>query len=126
MNKEQHMVELFHAKYGVTIRLKPTIVGEKVAYLRKKLITEEVTEICDAINRQDLVAIADALVDTLYVVYGTAVSYGIDLEPIFEEVHRSNMTKSDEIREDGKVMKGEDWSPPDIIPILKQQGAVKP
>jgi predicted HAD superfamily Cof-like phosphohydrolase len=75
-----------------------------------------------AANDENLVKVADALADLLYVVYGTGVSYGIDLEPIFKEVHESNMSKGDpEVLRtpSGKVPKAKNYRPPDLQPILE-------
>jgi predicted HAD superfamily Cof-like phosphohydrolase len=89
-----------------------------------KLITEEFNELCDAEEANDLVEIADALADIIYIACGTAVSYGIPLDKVFEEVHRSNMAKLVDgkvlRREDGKVQKPEGWTPPDIEGVLKK------
>jgi predicted HAD superfamily Cof-like phosphohydrolase len=81
---------------------------------------EELSELEKAMEEGDLVGIADGLADLLYVVYGTSVSYGIDVRPIFEEVHRTNMAKvGGAVREDGKVLKPDGWLPPDIAPLLE-------
>jgi phosphoribosyl-ATP pyrophosphohydrolase len=98
-------------------------VGDKTKHLRLELIGEEYKELVVASLNNNIVEIADALADLLYVIYGTGVAYGIDLEPIFNEVHRSNMSKLTDciIREDGKILKGPHYSPPVIEPLLKQQ-----
>lgn len=101
----------------------PTLPDRKVQELRLDLIQEEVEELEDAINESNLVAIADALTDILYVVYGAGHSFGIDLDACYAEVHRSNLSKLGEDgrplkREDGKVMKGPNYSPPDLESIL--------
>ena len=87
------------------------------------LIREEVEELEQGYNDGDLVAIADALTDILYVVYGMGHSLGIDLDKCFNHIHSSNMSKLDSngnpiYREDGKVMKGPDYWPPDLEKIL--------
>lgn len=105
----------------------PTIeIDESLAKLRIALLEEEVGEFVDAVTDLDLVAIADALADVVYVAYGTAVTYGIDLDMVLSEVHRSNMSKLDKrgqplIREDGKVIKSDQYFPPDITAVLKRQ-----
>src|SRR5437016_4648652 len=108
MNKEQAMVLDFHRRFDVSENGHPTIVSPETRILRINLIGEEFDEFKDASFSKDIVQIADSLADLLYVVYGTAVSYGIDLEPIFAEVHRSNMSKGDPevIRaSNGKILK---------------------
>ena len=101
----------------------PRLVDESTAYLRLNLIKEEVEELKQAIEQNDLIGIADALTDILYVTYGAGATYGIDLDSCFEEVHRSNMSKlgvdgQPIYREDGKVLKGPNYSPPDLKKIL--------
>ena len=93
MNKEQRMVRDWHRRFGVVEQQKPKNVNNATFALRYDLIREELSEFQHAGANGDLVGVADALADLLYVVYGTAVSYGIDMEPIFTEVHRSNMSK---------------------------------
>jgi len=102
----------------------PTMLDEKLLFLRSRLIIEEATEFLIAANNNNLVEMVDALCDILYVVYGTALSIGIDLEPIFQEVHRSNMTKSKERTFSGKIVKtNTDFSPPNIKGQIEQQNA---
>ena len=95
-----------------------------LARLRVALLQEEVGEFVAASERGDLTGVAEALTDIVYVAYGTALTYGIDLDAIFYEVHRSNMSKLDSdgkplIRDDGKVLKSERYFPPDIESILQ-------
>jgi predicted HAD superfamily Cof-like phosphohydrolase len=86
------------------------------------LIQEEFDELKEAMGKHDLAAIAKELADLLYVVYGTAVSYGIDMTPVFREVHRSNLSKVGGYkREDGKWVKPPTYSPAAIEPILAEQ-----
>jgi predicted HAD superfamily Cof-like phosphohydrolase len=90
------------------------------------LLKEEVKEFIDAAADADLGGIADALADIVCVVYGTAVTYGIDLDRVLAEVHRSNMSKLDKsgkplIRNDGKVIKSDQYFPPDVAGVLKLQ-----
>jgi predicted HAD superfamily Cof-like phosphohydrolase len=93
-----------------------------VRELRKRLILEEAEEFWEASDNRDVVMVADALADLLYVVYGAAEAWGLDMEPIFAEVHRSNMTKAGgPMREDGKMEKGPNWSPPNIEVIVAAQ-----
>src|SRR5918999_1525912 len=110
----------FHRAFGVSVGASPSLPTNEIAALRRTLMEEELAETKEAMTAGDLVAISDGLADLLYVVYGTAISYGIDIRPIFEEVHRSNMTKvGGRIRADGKVLKPEGWEPPSLEPILR-------
>jgi NTP pyrophosphatase (non-canonical NTP hydrolase) len=93
---------------------------------RLRLIVEEVDELSTAIDEDDIIGAIDALCDILYVVYGAAVSWGIDIEPFFDEVHKSNMDKFKpgfSVREDGKFIKPEDWKPPNLKLILETHPA---
>ena len=115
-------VREFHVAFDVPIAPVPLVPIDETKHLRIKLITEEFNELSDALEADDLVEIADALADLTVVVYGTALSYGIDLDAVFEEVHRSNMTKLGEdrkpiYREDGKVLKGPNFEPPRIAEV---------
>ena len=104
------------------------MVDPKTRDLRIALIKEELGELEEAGHKQNLTKIADAIADLLYVVYGTAVSYGIDIEPVFLEVHRSNMSKGDpEIvrASNGKILKSRNWTPPNLEPLLKTQAEKK-
>lgn len=125
MNEQQKMVQEFMEKARQHIPLSPTIPHEKVRGLRIDLIQEELDELHLAFEHyKSLRLIADAIGDLLYVVYGTAVSCGIDIEPIFTEIHRSNMSKfiDGTFREDGKYLKGPSYSKPNLKPILEKQG----
>lgn len=112
----------FHRKFrpsqiGETPEIRPDLVA-----FRMRLINEEADELDAALRTDDLIGAADALADLLYVVIGTAVAFGIDLRPVFAEIHRSNLTKSIKGgRADGKVAKGKDYSPPDIKGVLAEQ-----
>lgn len=116
-------VKDFHQAFGQRIGEKPEFPDVSERTLRMKLITEEFNELCDAEKANDLVEVADALADIIYIACGTAVSYGIPLDDVFTEVHRSNMAKLVDgkviRREDGKIQKPTDWSPPDVERILK-------
>jgi predicted HAD superfamily Cof-like phosphohydrolase len=103
MNNEQQMVKEFHEAFEIKIADSPTIQDEATKTLRLNLIDEEYDELKQGLEDNNLVEIADGLADMLYVLYGFAVTYGIDLEPVFAEVHRSNMSKvGGHKREDGK------------------------
>lgn len=122
MNESQRMVEEFHRQFEILVNRIPTIPEEMTRRLRVRLIEEEFSELKEAMVKQDLVALAKELADLLYVVYGTAVSYGIDMEPVFREVHRSNMSKVGGYkREDGKWVKPATYSPATLGPILQTQ-----
>lgn len=130
MNKEsmtadaQAMVEAFHRMFDIVVHRTPTPVDERTRALRERLIHEEFEELKEAMAKNDLACIAKEMADLLYVVYGTAVSYGIDMDPVFREVHRSNMSKVGGYkREDGKWVKPASYSPAAIAPILAEQMA---
>lgn len=93
MRVEQEKVECFHDKMGYPIGTTPAMVPYPLAVQRTDFIQEELNEYSRAVENGDLAQVADALADMLYVILGTAVVFGIDLAPIFDEVHRSNMTK---------------------------------
>lgn len=116
-------VKEFMVTFGQEVRLRPELPNKEVQMLRYELVREELEELKEALENDDLVETADALTDLLYVVYGAGHAFGIDLDKCFAEVHRSNMSKLDKegkpiFREDGKVIKGEDYSPPDLSKIL--------
>lgn len=119
MTPEQQKVLEFHEKFDHYRHPYPQIVPEPVAIFRYALIREELEELKTAMMDYDLIEVADALGDLLYVVYGTAVSYGIDMQPIFDEIHRTNMLKTFDKNKAGKSLKGPDWKPPQIEKILK-------
>jgi predicted HAD superfamily Cof-like phosphohydrolase len=123
MRDAQAMVEEFHRKFGILAQTTPTDLNEETKRLRVRLIQEEFDELKESLAGGDLAAIAKEMADLLYVVYGTAVSYGIDMDPVFREVHRSNMSKVGGYkREDGKWVKPATYSPARIEPILADQG----
>lgn len=91
--------------------------------MRRDILSEEFSEYLQAEKDDDLIEIADALADIIYVALGTAVAYGIPMDRVFDEVHRSNMSKLDRDgnvvrRDDGKILKSCEWSPPQIEWIL--------
>ena len=122
MNAEQKMVLEFHKTFlPDEVSEKPTLALTQFHELRVKLIDEENEELKEGLEENNLEKVADAIADLLYVVYGTAVTFGIDMEPIFKEVHRSNMTKKGGyLREDGKWVKPETYDPPNLNPILEK------
>jgi predicted HAD superfamily Cof-like phosphohydrolase len=115
-------VKEFHQAFGQRIGEEPELPSKEERELRKKLLAEEYTEYVVAEYKDDLIEIADALADIIYIACGTAVSYGIPLDRLFAEVHRSNMAKLVDgkviRRSDGKVQKPEGWTPPDVKSIL--------
>ena len=105
------------------ILMTPVFPEEHIQKLRLDLIEEELDELQLGIDNQDIVEVADALTDLLYVVYGAGQAFGIDLDECFQEVHCSNMSKLGEDgrpikREDGKVMKPSTYFPPNIASVL--------
>ncbi len=139
MNKMQMQVAEFHSYYHVPILGSPDIPDQKRIDLRIELIREEFRELCFAcgvdmytyigkVNKPHLVDVADALGDLLYVVFGSALEFGLDMEPIFDEIQRSNMSKLGDngkpiYASNGKVLKGPHWFPPDIARIIAKMKA---
>jgi len=122
MTDEQSMVAEFHRKFDILAQERPAIPAGSTQELRVRLIQEEFDELKEALVREDLAAIAKEMADLLYVVYGTAVSYGIDMKPVFEEVHRSNLSKVGGFkRADGKWVKPATYSPASVQPLLDAQ-----
>jgi len=122
MNRMQQMVQEFQDKYKHNNNKIPTLTSDELNEFRQKLLDEEIQELKDALAAKDIIEVADALGDMLYVIFGTCCSHGIDIEPIFEEIHRSNMTKDYSKGECKKQIKGPDYSKPDIeFEIVKQK-----
>lgn len=122
MHKAQKQVKEFHEAFGCYRQREPGIPNQLVQWLRQDLIQEELDELCEAFNTSDLRGVADALGDLLYVVYGCAEACGLDMEPIVDEIHRSNLTKcGGGRRADGKILKGLGYEPPDLLPIIESQ-----
>ena len=110
--------------FGQDVKTKPEIPDAETTNLRLELIAEELNELYDAMEQKDIVGIADALTDILYVTYGAGHAFGINLDKCFTEVQRSNMSKLGAdgkpiYRDDGKVMKGPNYSEPDLQSILE-------
>lgn len=117
-------VKIFMTTFGQEVKSKPEFPDADTVKLRIELIQEELQELVDACNANDIVEVADALTDILYVTYGAAHSFGIPIDACFKEVQRSNMSKLGEdgkpiYREDGKVMKGPGYSVPDLKSVLQ-------
>ncbi len=113
----------FMESFGQEVLTEPTLPEQNLAKLRLELIREEVEELNVGIEGMDIVEIADALTDILYVVYGAGHAFGIDLDECYQEVHRSNMSKLGAdgkpiYREDGKILKGPDYFHPNLKDIL--------
>lgn len=114
----------FHKAFNLTIGDRAGFPDKDIRALRRRLLNEEFTEYLQAETKDDLVEVADALADIIYIACGTAIAYGIPLDTVFTEVHRSNMAKLGPggkpiYRDDGKVMKPTDWSPPNVSGIIK-------
>ena len=112
-------VGTFMKTFGQEVKTKPSFSTDKINKLRLDLIKEELIELTEAMNNKDLLEVADALTDILYVTYGAGHAFGINLDKCFEEVQNSNMSKLDEngkpiYNEHGKVMKGPNYFKPDL------------
>ncbi|GAP63704.1 hypothetical protein ARMA_2127 [Ardenticatena maritima] len=117
------LVREFHERFGVEIADAPTLPPPHLRELRLRLIQEEMEELCEAARQEDLPAIARELADLLYVCYGMALVYGLPIHEVFAEIHASNMSKlgpdGEPIRrEDGKVLKGPNFRPPNVAALL--------
>ena len=117
-------VKAFMNTYGQDVKENASFPDDTVVKLRVDLIEEELNELKEAIKNNDLVEVADALTDILYVTYGAGHSFGVDLDKCFDEVQRSNMSKLGEdgnpiYNESGKVMKGPNYSAPDLKKIIE-------
>jgi predicted HAD superfamily Cof-like phosphohydrolase len=113
----------FMEAFGQDVLCEPTWPDRDVIDLRIDLIEEELEELEVAVANSDMVEVADALTDLLYVIYGAGHAFGIDLDACFEEVHRSNLTKLGPDgrairREDGKIMKSENFEEPNLEAVL--------
>ncbi|RZJ51787.1 MAG: hypothetical protein EOO44_13845 [Flavobacterium sp.] len=126
MKKQIDAVKEFHTAFNIGHSETPLAdVGEAKKYLRYNLMKEENEEYLDAVQKNDLVEIADALGDMMYILCGTIIEHGLQdkMEAIFDEIQRSNMSKLGEdgkpiYREDGKVMKGPNYFKPDFTKLL--------
>jgi len=117
-------VKVFMETYGQEVKLIPNFPENKILKLRIDLIQEELDELKEAIENKDIVEVADALTDILYVTYGAGHSFGINLDDCFSEVQRSNMSKLDEngkpvFNDSGKVLKGPNYFKPDLKKYIK-------
>ena len=112
-------VGTFMKTFGQEVKTKPSFSSDKINKLRIDLIKEELDELQEAMSNNDLLEVADALTDILYVTYGAGHAFGIDLDKCFDEVQNSNMSKLGEngepiFNESGKVMKGPNYFKPDL------------
>ncbi len=128
MKEYINKVKEFHEAFGITNASEIKNVSPKDAKLRFDLLKEENEEYLKACEESDIVEIADALGDILYIAYGTLLKHGMQdkIEEVFNEIQRSNMSKLDKdgnpiYREDGKVLKGENYFKPDIKSILGRE-----
>ncbi len=111
--------------FGQEVKKKSELSNDKINSLRLSLIQEELDELTKAINENDILEVADALTDILYVTYGAGHAFGIDLDKCFNEVQKSNMSKlgidgKPIYNESGKVMKGPDYFKPDLSKFIKK------
>ena len=121
LNLQRNLYQ-FHSKMGLTVKGYPQIPDQSTVELRSKLISEEAKEVTTAMKEGSLDKIARELVDLVYVTIGTAISYGINLAPIWDVIHESNMAKDPALKnEDGKVHKPKGWGEPDVKFQIAQQ-----
>ena len=116
-------VSVFMKTFGQEVKQKASFSSEKINKLRYNLIKEELDELKDALEKKDIVEVAAALTDILYVTYGAGHAFGINLDKCFDEVQNSNMSKLDSkgkpiYNESGKVMKGENFFKPNLSKII--------
>lgn len=121
MNRWQEMVMRFHRRFACPINGKPTMVHSQELLHRCRLIHEEAAEITTAAAKQDMYKLVDALGDLIYVTLGFAITLGVDMDPIMNEIQSANMTKLDAKDGSGKVLKPDYWKPPDIETCLQTQ-----
>lgn len=114
----QQLVTAFHERMGIPVATEPTMLTAERGELRCRLIEEEAREFRDATEQGDWLEMVDALVDLLYVTFGTAVEMGVDLTPFFDEVHAANMRKLPAAG-GGKSLKPVDWQEPDHARVYK-------
>ena len=117
-------VKIFMETFGQEVKNKSSLSSKKINSLRLSLIQEELDELKKAIQDKDIVEVADALTDILYVTYGAGHAFGIDLDQCFNEVQNSNMSKLGDdgkpiYNENGKVMKGPNYFKPDLSKYIK-------
>ena len=116
-------VGIFMKTFGQDVKNKPSFSSEKINKLRIDLIKEELDELTEAMKNKDLLEVADALTDILYVTYGAGHAFGINLDKCFDQVQNSNMSKLDEngkaiYNDSGKIMKGPNYFKPDLSKFI--------
>ena len=116
-------VGIFMKTFGQEVKINPSFSSDKINKLRIDLIKEELEELREAMDNNDLLEVADALTDILYVTYGAGHAFGIDLDKCFDEVQNSNMSKLSEngepiYNESGKVMKGPNYFKPNLLKFV--------
>lgn len=116
----------FHKAMGLEVGPKvPEVPSRKTVDLKMRILTEEYLELIDGVRDGSLTGVADACADLIYVTVGLALAYGIDLRPVWREVHQANLAKAGgPKRSDGKQLKGPNWRPPDIVGVLARQKAM--
>ena len=117
-------VKIFMETFGQEVKTQPSFSSEKINNLRYNLIKEELDELKKAMDNKDLLEVADALTDILYVTYGAGIAFGIDLDKCFDQVQKSNMSKLGKdgkpiYNKAGKVMKGPNYFKPDLSKFVK-------
>ena len=117
-------VKIFMNTFGQEVKNRPSFSTENINNLRHDLINEELSELKNALDQKDLLEVADALTDILYVTYGAGHAFGIDLDKCFNEVQNSNMSKLGEdgkpiYNEMGKVLKGPNYFKPNLKKIIE-------
>ncbi len=122
MSDPHDLVKEWHLTYGVPVGTTPSLLTDRLS-LRLGLIEEEWLELAEAVESQSLIETLDALGDMVYVIYGMAIEMGVNLSEVLDEIQRSNMSKLGHdgnpiYREDGKVLKGPNYTPPDIASVL--------
>lgn len=129
MKKRLKAVREFHTAFGLGIKEKPIAsLGREKNLLRFKLMKEENEEYLEAVMKEDIVEVADALGDMLYILCGTILEHGMQdkIEEVFEQIQKSNMSKlgtdgKPVFREDGKVLKGPDYFPPNLHHLFQEE-----
>lgn len=123
----QDKVEEFHRAFGLPTETSiQKFIPSETVKLRVDLLEEEFEEYLEAVATNNIIEIADALGDIVYIAFGTALTYGIDLDAVLDEIHKSNMSKLGTdgkpiYREDGKVLKGPNYRKPDIAAVLLER-----
>ncbi len=121
-HRAQDQVARLHRAMDHPVESIPRTISSDRRFLRTRLMISELAETVDAMARDDLPEIADGLGDLLVVVYGTAIEYGFDMEPIFNLIHKANMAKVGGGKDgSGKFLKPEGWEPPDIMAEIRRQ-----